>query len=247
VKFSVYQGSEQAGRKNNEDRVGYVYTQESAIFVVADGMGGHANGELAAQIALETVTELFEKQALPLLTDPREFLSDAFMLAHHQILHFSHDQGLSDTPRTTLTVLVMQDGTATWAHCGDTRLYWLKGGLLEKRTLDHSYAEQMPAGTSRADSKYLSNAANRNVLFTCLGSPAKPIHDVSKTMPLQAGDRFLIASDGLWGCMEEPELVGTLASAPVTVAVPRLIELALKNGGIYGDNVTGIGVEWKGN
>ncbi|MEY4294612.1 MAG: hypothetical protein RLY82_300 [Pseudomonadota bacterium] len=247
MKFSVYQGSEQSGRKNNEDRVGYVYTQEAAIFVVADGMGGHANGELAAQIALETVTEFFEKQALPLLTNPREFLSEAFMLAHHQILHFTHDQGLSDTPRTTLTALVMQEGAATWAHCGDTRLYWLRDARLEKRTLDHSYAEQMPARTSNSDTSYLSKIANRNVLFTCLGSPAKPIHDVSQTTSMKAGDRFLIASDGLWGVIDEPELVGTLASAPVNLSVPRLIELALRYGGSYGDNVTGIGVEWKGN
>jgi serine/threonine protein phosphatase PrpC len=64
---------------------------------------------------------------------------------------------------------------------------------------------------------------------------------------MKAGDRFLIASDGLWGVIDEPELVGTLASAPVNLSVPRLIELALRYGGSYGDNVTGIGVEWKGN
>lgn len=247
MKFSVYQRSEQSGRKNNEDRVGYAYTQESALFVLADGMGGHANGEVAAQISLDKVTQLFEKQAHPLLADPREFLSDAFMQAHHQILHFSHEQGLSETPRTTLTALVLQEGAATWAHCGDTRLYWLRGGKLEKRTLDHSYAEQMPAGTAGVDSKYLSQSANRNVLFTCIGAPAKPIYDISATTSLQAGDRFLIASDGLWGVMEEPELVGTLASMPVKLSVPHLIELALKYGGIHGDNATGIGIEWKGN
>jgi PPM family protein phosphatase len=246
VKFSVYQGSEQSGRKNNEDRVGYVYTQESAIFVVADGMGGHANGEIAAQIALESVTELFEKLAKPLLPNPREFLSDAMMQAHHQILHFSHEQGMDDTPRTTLTVLVIQDGRATWTHCGDTRLYWVRADQLLKRTLDHSYAEQMPPGAENK-SDYLSKMANRNVLFTCLGSPAKPIYDISPTTALQSGDKFLIASDGLWGCTPELEVVDVLSAEPVTSSVPRLITLALKNGGIYGDNATGIGIEWKGN
>jgi serine/threonine protein phosphatase PrpC len=247
VKFSVYQRSEQAGRKNNEDRVGYVYTQDSALFVVADGMGGHAHGELAAQIALERVTELFERQAHPLLADPKEFLSDAFMQAHHQILQFSHEQGMDDTPRTTLTALVIQNGQATWAHCGDTRLYWLRSVQLLKRTLDHSYAEQMPAGVTNANSEYLLKMANRNVLFTCLGSPAKPIYDISPTVSLQLGDKFFLSSDGLWDCMTEKDIVDALASAPVTQSVPLLIDLALKNGGIYGDNVTGIGIEWKGN
>jgi serine/threonine protein phosphatase PrpC len=248
VKFSVYQRSEQASRKNNEDRVGYVYTQEAALFVVADGMGGHANGELAAQIALESVTELFGKQAIPLLADPREFLSNAFMQAHHQILHFSHEQGMDDTPRTTLTVLVIQDGRAMWAHCGDTRLYWLRDSQLMIRTLDHSYAEQMPHDAEKnGNADFMSKIANRNVLFTCLGSPAKPIFDIHKAVQLKPGDKFLIASDGLWGCITEEVLADSLSATPVTQSVPDLIDMALKNGGIYGDNVTGIGVEWKGN
>jgi serine/threonine protein phosphatase PrpC len=175
------------------------------------------------------------------------FLSKAFMQAHHQILHFTHDQSLSDTPRTTLTALILQDGTATWAHCGDTRLYWIRQGQLQKRTLDHSYAEQMPEGALSSSHDYLAKMANRNVLFTCLGSPAKPIFDISPTTTIQAGDKFLLASDGLWGVLDEPELVVSLASAPVMQSVPYLIDLALKNGGIYGDNVTGIGIEWKGN
>lgn len=246
MKFSVYQGSEQSGRKNNEDRVGYVYTQEAAVFVVADGMGGHANGEIAAQIALEGVIELFQKSAKPLLPDPREFLSEAMMQAHHQILRFSHEQGMDETSRTTLTVLVIQDGKATWAHCGDTRLYWVRAEQLLKRTLDHSYTEQMPAGMAN-NSDYLSRIANRNVLFTCLGSPAKPIYDISPIATLEKGDKFFIASDGLWGCTEELQIVDVLSSAPVMQSVPKLIALALKNGGIYGDNATGIGIEWKGN
>jgi PPM family protein phosphatase len=246
VRLSVYQRSEQSGRKNNEDRVGYVYTQESALFVVADGMGGHANGELAAQIALESLTGAFEKIAHPLLPDAHEFLSNAFMDAHHQILQFSHEQGMNDTPRTTLTALVIQDGQATWAHCGDTRLYWLRAARLQRRTLDHSYVEQMPPGSLSASADYLIKMANRNVLFTCLGAPTKPIYDISPTVSLHSGDKFFIASDGLWGCIPEPTIVDSLAGSSVSHSVPSLIDLALKNGGIYGDNVTGIGIEWKG-
>jgi len=244
MKFSAYQHTEQAGRPDNEDRVGYLYTPESALFVVADGMGGHAHGEIAAQIALDTMAKAFQEQALPIVGNPKDFLSKALLQAHHQILRFSTESGMPDSPRTTLVALLIQAGEAMWIHCGDSRLYWIRDEKLEQRTVDHSYAEQVPKDfNGTADS--LSKAANRNVLFTCLGSPTKPIYDISKATSLKRGDKFLLCSDGLWGSLKEPDIVETLASVNVSLGVPRLIELALLYGGVYGDNVTGIGVEWQ--
>jgi PPM family protein phosphatase len=244
MKFSAYQRTEQGGRKNNEDRMGYLYTSESALFVVADGMGGHANGELAAQIALETMTKAFQAQAHPVIAEPRDFLSKALLQAHHEILRFTSEAGLDDSPRTTLVALLVQAGEAMWIHCGDSRLYWVRGKQLEKRTLDHSYAEQMLHG-SKNSSEYQSKVANRNVLFTCLGSPTKPIYDVSPNVTLKRGDKFLLCSDGLWGSLQDPDIVKTLSVANVALGVPRLIELAMQRGGVYSDNVTAIGVDWQ--
>ena len=244
MKFSAYQRTEQAGRKNNEDRMGYLYTPESALFVVADGMGGHANGELAAQIALETMTKAFQAQAHPVIAEPRDFLSKALLQAHHDILRFTTEAGLDDSPRTTLVALLVQAGEAMWIHCGDSRLYWIRDAQLEKRTLDHSYAEQMPQGSNQR-AEYLSKVANRNVLFTCLGSPTKPIYDISPTMSLKRGDKFLLCSDGLWGSLKDSDILETLTVASVSLSVPRLIDLAMQRGGVYSDNVTAIGVEWQ--
>ncbi len=244
MKFSAFQRTEQAGRKENEDRMGYLYTPEAAFFVVADGMGGHAHGELAAQITLETMTKAFQAQAHPVIADPREFLIKALLQAHHEILHFSNEAGMDDSPRTTLVALLIQGGAAMWIHCGDSRLYWVRGDQLEKRTLDHSYAEQMPQG-SNISAEYLAKVANRNVLFTCLGSPTKPIYDISASMSLQPGDKFLLCSDGLWGLIKEGEITEALAVTSVAKSVPRLIEMAMQRGGIYCDNVTCIGVEWQ--
>jgi len=244
MKFSAFQRTEQAGRKENEDRMGYLYTPEAAFFVVADGMGGHAHGELAAQITLETMTKAFQAQAHPVIADPREFLIKALLQAHHEILHFSNEAGMDDSPRTTLIALLIQGGEAMWIHCGDSRLYWVRGDQLEKRTLDHSYAEQSPQG-SKNSAEYLAKVANRNVLFTCLGSSTKPIYDISASMSLKPGDKFLLCSDGLWGPLKESDVIETLAVAGVAQSVPRLIELAMQRGGIYGDNVTAIGVEWQ--
>jgi PPM family protein phosphatase len=244
MKFSAYQRTEQAGRKNNEDRMGYLYTSESALFVVADGMGGHANGELAAQIALETMTKAFQAQAHPIVAAPQDFLSKALLQAHHEILRFTHEAGLDDSPRTTLVALLVQAGEAMWIHCGDSRLYWVRGEQLEKRTLDHSYAEQMPNGSSNSTG-YQSKVVNRNVLFTCLGSPTKPIYDVSPSVSLKRGDKFLLCSDGLWGSLKDPDIIETLAITNVSLSVPRLIDLAMQRGGVYSDNVTAIGVDWQ--
>mgnify|MGYP000862524467 CR=1 FL=1 len=77
MKFSVFQISRRGGREKNEDRMGYCYTRESGLFVLADGMGGHPEGEVAAQIAMQTVASMFQRQARPLLPDPQEFLSAA--------------------------------------------------------------------------------------------------------------------------------------------------------------------------
>jgi PPM family protein phosphatase len=244
MKFSAYQRTEQGGRKDNEDRMGYLYTSEAALFVVADGMGGHANGELAAQITLETMTKAFQAQAHPVIADPREFLIKAVLQSHHEILQFSNDAGMDDSPRTTLVALLIQNGEAMWVHCGDSRLYWVRGNQLQKRTIDHSYAEQTPIG-SKHNAEYLSKVVNRNVLFTCLGSPTKPIYDVSPSMKLEPGDKFLLCTDGLWGVMKDADVVETLAVTSIAQSVPRLIDLSMQLAGTYGDNVTAIGVDWQ--
>jgi len=100
MKFSVFQVSRKGGRKNNEDRMGYCYTRGSAVFVLADGMGGHPDGEVAAQMALQSVANLFQKEAKPELPDVNAFLTNAVLAAHRQILRYGLDQAMLDSPRT---------------------------------------------------------------------------------------------------------------------------------------------------
>src|SRR5215218_7245506 len=102
--------------------MGYCYTRESGLFLLADGMGGHPEGEVAAQLALQTVSALYQKDARPMLRDATEFLSLALMAAHHQIIRYASEKGMLDTPRTTLVAAVLQEGAVTWVHCGDSRL-----------------------------------------------------------------------------------------------------------------------------
>lgn len=237
MKFSVFQVSRKGGRKNNEDRMGYCYTRASAVLVMADGMGGHPEGEVAAQLALESVAKLFQQQACPELPDVPTFLSDAVMQAHHAILQYGIEQTLADSPRTTLVLAVVQGGALYWAHCGDSRLYLVRQGQMVTRTRDHSLIEQHDKSIKKA-------APNRNVLFTCLGSPVNPVFSVNVPVDLRCGDRVMLCSDGLWSALTDDQIVRELSSKPVDMSVPDLVEQALRTSGSSSDNVTCLALSW---
>ena len=219
--------------------MGYCYPREAGLFVLADGMGGHPEGEVAAQLALQTISALYQKEARPIVKDVTEFLSSSLMAAHHQIIRYASEKGMLDTPRTTLVAAIVQGTSATWVHCGDSRLYVVRDGELLTRTRDHSYLEQQSAGVIRMD------RINRNILFTCLGSPTKPVFDVTGPVTLQQGDKILLCSDGLWGTLADADIVRQLSAQSVSDAVPDLVEMALRNGGEHCDNVTVIALEWE--
>ncbi|MDP3139083.1 MAG: serine/threonine-protein phosphatase [Burkholderiaceae bacterium] len=239
MNFSVFQVCRKGGREKNEDRMGYCYTRESGLFVLADGMGGHPEGEVAAQLALQTISALYQKEARPVVRDVSEFLTSSLMAAHHQIIRYASEKGMLDTPRTTLVAAVHQGTAATWVHCGDSRLYLVRDGELLTRTRDHSYLEQQKAGIVHLD------RVNRNILFTCLGSPTKPVYDVQGPITLQHGDKIMLCSDGLWGSLSDAEIVRIVSRQVVSEAVPEMVEQALRKGGERSDNVTVIALEWE--
>ena len=242
MKFSVFQVSRKGGRAKNEDRMGYCYTRASGIFLLADGMGGHPQGEVAAQLALQTVSALFQKEAQPKVVDIAAFLTSAVLTAHRQILHFAIAKGMLDTPRTTLVAAIVQAGAVTWVHCGDSRLYLVRQGELLARTRDHSFFEQRRAAAMGAK---LPDGINRNILFTCLGSPTKPVFDITGPIALQQGDRLMLCSDGLWDSLSDEDIIYHLGQKPVSEAVPAMVEKALRKAGDASDNVTCIALEWE--
>jgi serine/threonine protein phosphatase PrpC len=242
MRFSVYQISRRGGREKNEDRMGYCYTRDSGLFALADGMGGHPEGEVASQLSLQTLAGAFQNEAKPTLKDVRRFLNEAVLAGHHALLRYATERALMDTPRTTLVACVMQGREAWWAHCGDSRLYFVRGGKLLARTRDHSYSELQESLVGVVP---LGDKVNRNVLFTCLGSPGTPVVDIVGPVSLQPGDRVLLCSDGLWGSIEDEDITRQLASLPITESVPELVEEALRIAGEKSDNVTVLTVEWE--
>lgn len=218
--------------------MGYCYTRESALCVLADGMGGHPEGDVAAQLAVDTVSAMYQQQATPLLGHPGDFLVHALLAAHRRILRYAEEHAMVDTPRTTLVVAVLQADHVHWVHCGDSRLYLVRDAALLTRTRDHSYSEQLAPDVVRM------GQVNRNMLFTCLGSPTPPVYHLADPQPLRQGDKLLLCSDGLWASVPEPTIVRLLGGRPVGEAVPELVERALRQAGDASDNVTALALEW---
>ena len=242
MRFSVYQVSRKGGREKNEDRMGYCYTRDAGLFALADGMGGHPEGEVASQLALQTLAAMFQRDAKATLAEPLRFLHSSILAGHHQLLHYATRRGLIDTPRTTIVACLLQGNVAYWAHCGDSRLYLLRDGKLMARTRDHSYSELHQALRPVTQ---LPSRVNRNVLFTCLGSPGKPVIDTAGPVLLQAGDRLLLCSDGLWGTVDDAMIIEQVGKRPISSSVPELVEQALRNGGAKCDNVSVLALEWE--
>ncbi len=244
MRFSVYQESHIGGRKNNQDRMGYSFTRDALLLLVADGMGGHIMGEMAAQIAMQTIASLFQENATPYVKKPERFLEDSFFAAHREIHRYRAINNLPETPRTTIVACLIQHNNAMWAHCGDSRLYWMRGGQILARTRDHSRIETLIA-QGKVDASERDTHPDRNKLFNCLGAPNMPIVEISRRASLQAGDIMLLCSDGLWSVLPDHELAQRLHSNTIVRAVPELLTTATGIAGKTGDNVTALAMMWE--
>ena len=245
MQFSVYQESHIGGRKVNQDRMGYSFTRDALLLVLADGMGGHLHGEVAADLAMQTMARLFQQQATPCVGSPERFLREGLMEAHHEIHRHRVEHGLAETPRTTVVACLIQHNCATWAHCGDSRLYWMRAGQVLACTRDHSHVEALIARGLVMPSERATHP-DRNKLFNCLGAAALPKIDVSQRASLAPGDLLLLCSDGLWSSLPDEELVRRLHSQTVVRAVPEMLAAALAIGGVHADNTTALAIMWQG-
>ena len=243
MKFSIYQSSRQGGRKYNQDRVAYSYSKEALLLVVADGMGGHLHGEIAAQITVQLMAENFQKQATPLLFDPFLFLSTSMQNAHDAIGDYAIEHGLLETPRTTCVACVIQKDTAHWAHVGDSRLYFLRGSKLVARTRDHSRVQQLFEQGYITAEEMLTHP-ERNKIYNCLGGLLPPDIELSPKVHVQDGDSILLCTDGMWGLLSHEEIGAVLESYPLNYAIQELLDHAEFRGGPDGDNLSVIAMTW---
>ncbi|MQQ99663.1 PP2C family protein-serine/threonine phosphatase [Glaciimonas soli] len=246
MRFSVYQESHIGGRKVNQDRMGYSFTRDALLLLLTDGMGGHLHGEIAANIAMQTIGALFQKNAQPYIKKPERFLEDSFIAAHMEIHRFHEVHKLAETPRTTVVACLIQHNSAFWAHCGDSRLYWMRQGQILARTRDHSRIETLIA-QGKVDPSERATHPDRNKLFNCLGATNMPMVELSRRVSLQAGDVMLLCSDGLWSMLPDHLMAQRLQSNTIVRAVPDLISSAVGIAGKHSDNVTALALAWGSN
>jgi serine/threonine protein phosphatase PrpC len=243
MKFSIFQASRQGGRRYNQDRLAYAYSRDSLLMVVADGMGGHFHGELAAQIAVQMLTDTFRQQLAPGLPSPPEFLHDGLLNAHHAINDYAIAHNLSEVPRTTCVACVVQDNHVYWAHAGDSRLYYFRDGKPLYRTRDHSLVQQL-FEQGRISAAQMATHPERNKIYSCLGGESHPEVELSQEVALRDNDILLLCSDGLWGQLEIGEISAILDSFPLAAALPQLMDHAELRGGEKGDNLSAIALRW---
>jgi serine/threonine protein phosphatase PrpC len=244
MKFTVYQESRIGHRKSNQDRIAYCYSRDAVLLVLADGMGGHLHGEVAAQIAVQYITEAFQREAQPMLVDPFMFLSKCLGNAHSAVLDYALERDLPDAPRTTCVACIVQDNIAYWAHAGDSRLYVIRDGRVFAQTRDHSRVQIMIDDGLITEEEALLHPG-RNRVYSCLGGGTPPQVDFSRKTPLHAGDVIVLCSDGFWVPLGNEALAKGFSGVDVMETTPELMDRAEELAGPTGDNLSVIALTWE--
>ena len=243
MKYTIAHDTRVGKRPYNQDRLGYWRTPEAVLLVVADGMGGHAHGEVAAELTMRHIAAAFRRDAKPRLANPDLFLFRAVGRSHGMLLREARQLGLADTPRTTVVACVVQEGHAYWSHIGDSRLYLLRKGQVHARTRDHTLVQQL-VDEGRLQEDQMSTHPERNRLLQCLGGVQTPRVEPTAATRLERDDILLLCSDGLWGPLTRRQLLDGLAGAALGEAIAQLATLAEVRGGPGCDNISALALAW---
>jgi serine/threonine protein phosphatase PrpC len=243
LNFALAAETRIGARLVNQDRVGHWRTGRSLLMVVADGLGGHLRGELAAQISIDYFGAAFQRDAAPVLENPPQFLYRGLIGAHAAILRQAHELKLPDVPRTVIVACVVQDGYAYWAHVGDCRLYLMRQGRVAFQTRDHTVVQHL-LDTGRIREDAASNHPERNRILQCLGGYSPPRPDPIARARLARDDLLVLCSDGLWGPLSHRQMLHSLGTLPLRQALDELVALAEQRAGPQCDNVSVLAMSW---
>jgi serine/threonine protein phosphatase PrpC len=232
-------------RSTNEDD--YCSLPDLGLFVVADGMGGYEGGEVASQIAIDTIVRFFQhheqdqEATWPYALDhalsyPENMINVAVRLAHHGVR--MKRQGRLSQMGSTVAALLIHRNLAVIGHVGDSRVYRLRGGIIQQLTRDHSLHEEMRFSIGFRLRKNHPKGFS-NMITRALGiASAKP--DL-QSHPLVPGDLFLLCTDGLVERLDERMIKTLLLNGPPEQSCPDLVDYAFKLGGK--DNITAVVVQ----
>ena len=244
MKFTIYQNSRQGPRQYNQDRLAYSYSKDALLLVLADGMGGHRNGEIAAHLAVKTLTEAFERLAVPTLSSPAKFLIDHIQQVHDMIENVTQSEELIESPRTTIVAAIIQRGYLYCAHVGDSRLYHFRNGHLLFRTEDHSVVQSLYK-KGMISKEEMATHPYKNKIYNCVGGETPPQIDLSDRHELQEGDTVLLCTDGVWGVLDDQQIKEILQQNKTIIDVTtELMDSAEFASDEKGDNMSAIGLQW---
>lgn len=198
-------------RSENQDRVEILAEGSSALLIVVDGMGGHAEGAKASEATINCLTKRFRDAGQPVL-DPQGFLIGALGAAHEAVVALGEGLSVEQRPRATCAVCLVQDHNVYCGHIGDSRIYQLRDGTVLHRSRDHSHVELLLHEGVIQESE-VSNHPMRNFVECCLGGD-EPLPDMSIAgrRRLAAGDVMMLCSDGMWSGIKDEALALLLDS-----------------------------------
>lgn len=225
-------------RSENQDRIAASVNHDAALIAAFDGMGGHADGAHAAELARRTMLARFANTPHPLL-DPLAFLHLALGAAHGEMVAYGQHMPLEQRPRATGAVCVVQDGMAWFAHVGDSRVYHLRAGQVISRTRDHSHVELL-LQEGLISSMQAMNHPMRNYVETCLGGdPMLPEMLIGRGVKTVPGDTFLVCTDGFWSNLLDEDIAASLySSIPLKTALSAIADFSVRRAGQGADNST---------
>ena len=213
---------------NNEDGI-----QRGTLTIVADGMGGHSSGEVASEMAVDLIIRHFYADQTNPVADA---LRNAIEIANTEIFESSTSDERYFGMGTTVVALAIRDGVGVAAHVGDSRLYRLRDESMERLTIDHSQVmEMVQLGIISFDEA--QHHEDKNIILRAVGTQPTVEVELSDPFPVEAGDEFLLCSDGLSDMADDEEIRRIWMGSPdIHAAAERLVALAKQGGG--NDNIT---------
>lgn len=187
------------GRSENQDAIGEKIYSDGAVYVVADGLGGHLHGEMASRCAVDTILAELPGE------DPKAWLCERISQANKNILELQAKE--HGRMKTTVTALTIRNDQASWAHVGDTRLYYLHNNTIESITADHSvaYRKYLSGEIIREE---IGSDEDQSSLLRALGNPERFQPDCcTLDHPIGPMDGFLLCTDGVWTYLLDEEIL----------------------------------------